>query len=166
VGVVELRANCGKALCCRLPLLLTLAKQLSVIEDEVVDTPHANIILYVSPIGGCTHCKSVLMMRQLLTPEGRPLFECDTGSDIALNNISTIATYNLLLQQQGTVGTVCGSKGDVGSMNALGTRVLKDCISMCEYAANSKMPRDRYLLFPRCDGHCSQHGGRIWSCAG
>jgi hypothetical protein len=27
-------------------------------------------------------------------------------------------------------------------MYALGTRVLKDCISTCEYAANSKMPRD------------------------
>jgi hypothetical protein len=67
-----------------------------VIDDEVVgDTPHANIILDVSPIGGCTHCKLVVMIRQLLTPEGLPLFECDTGPDIALNNINTIATYNL-----------------------------------------------------------------------
>jgi hypothetical protein len=82
------------------------------------------------------------MIRCLLTPEGRPLFECDTGADIALNDINTIATYNSLLRQHGTVGTVRGSKGDVGSMYALGTRVLKDCISTCEYAANSKMPRD------------------------
>jgi hypothetical protein len=109
-----------------------------VIDDKVSDTPHANIILDASPIGGCTHCKSMVMIRRLLTPEGRPLFECDTSSDIALNVVNTIATYNSLLRQQGTVGAVCGLKGNVGSMNALGTRVLKDCISMCEYAANSK----------------------------
>ncbi len=30
----------------------------------------------------------------------------------------------------------------MGSMYALGTRVLKDCISTSECAANSKMPRD------------------------
>jgi hypothetical protein len=47
-----------------------------------------------------------------------------------------------LLQQHGTVGTVRGSKSDVGSMFALGTMVLKDCISTCEYTATSKMPRD------------------------
>jgi hypothetical protein len=56
--------------------------------------------------------------------------------------INTIATYNLLLRQQGTVGTVRGSKGDVGSMYALGTRVLNNCMSTCEYAANSRLPHD------------------------
>jgi hypothetical protein len=78
----------------------------------------------VNPILGavCTHRKSVVMIRQLLTPEGRPLFECDTDSDIALNDINMIAKYNLLLQQHGTVGTVRGLNGDVGSMYALGTR--------------------------------------------
>jgi hypothetical protein len=83
------------------------------------------------------------MIRRMLTPEGQPLFKCDTGSDIALNDINMIAIYNLLLRQYGTVGTGRGSKGDVGSMYALGTPwVLKDCIRTCEYAANSKMPRD------------------------
>jgi hypothetical protein len=113
-----------------------------VTDNEVGDTPHANIILDVSPIGGCTHRKSVVMIRRLLTQEGRPLFECGTGSDITLNDINTIATYNSLLRQHGTVHTVCGSKGDVGSMYALGTRVLKDCISTCEYGAKSKIPHD------------------------
>jgi hypothetical protein len=151
-----------------------------VIDDKVNDTPHAHIILDVSPIGGCTHCKSVVMIRQLLTPEGWPLFKYDTGSDIAaLNDINTIATYNLLLRQHGTVGTVRGSKGDVGSMYALGTpRVLKDCISTCEYAANSKMPRDllKQLVdaMARVGSFCfpdvmanfhDAYGGRLWSCA-
>ena len=58
------------------------------------------------------------------------MFSCDVGSDVAMNYLRTIVTYNSLLCQQGTVGTVCGSKGDLGCMYyALGTRVLPDCIS-------------------------------------
>jgi hypothetical protein len=57
-----------------------------VIDNEVGDTPHANNVMDMSPIGGCTHCKSVVMIRQSLTREERPLFECDTSSDVDKHN--------------------------------------------------------------------------------
>ena len=111
-------------------------------DDGVSGAPNVDIIIDVSPIGGCTHRKSVVMIRQLVTPEDGPMFICNIGSDVALIDLCTIATYNLMLRQQGTGGTVCGSKGDLGSMYALGTRVLPDCVNTYEYAANSRLQRD------------------------
>jgi hypothetical protein len=52
-----------------------------------------------------------------------------------------------MLRQQGTGGTVRGSKGDLGSVYVLGTRVLPDCVNTCEYAANSRLPRDLLQQF-------------------
>jgi hypothetical protein len=65
-----------------------------VIGDNVGNTPHVDVIIDVSPIGGCTHRKSVVMIRQLVSPEGRPLFNCDVGSDVAMKDLRTIVTYN------------------------------------------------------------------------
>ena len=108
------------------------------VDDGVSGAPNVDIIIDVSPIGGCTHRKSVVMIRQLVTPEGGPMFICNIGSDVALIDLCTIATYNSMLRQQGTGGTVCGSKSDLGNMYALGTRVLPDCVNTYEYAANSR----------------------------
>jgi hypothetical protein len=116
------------------------------------------------------------MIRQLVTPEGGPIFVCNIG--VALIDLCTIATYSLMLRQQGTGGTVCGSKSDLGSMYALGTTVLLDCVNTCEYAANSMLPCDLLrqfveamaragsFCFPKCYGSGSGHGGPLWFCAG
>jgi hypothetical protein len=62
------------------------------VDDGVSGAPKVDIIIDVSPIGGCTHQKSVVMIRQLFTPEGGPMFICNIGSNVALIDLCTIAT--------------------------------------------------------------------------
>ena len=86
---------------------------------------------------------------------------CHLNQPNLVGSLKAIVEHNSLLCRRVPVGTARQNKGDVGTMHAIGTRVLLAGAGTVGYAANNKVPQPvlkryiaafatigSYVLFP------------------
>ena len=111
--------------------------------DGAVD-PAVDIIVDIAPVGNCTCRKSIVMVRQILSPTQMPLCEGEAKRPLMVEDLGFITLHNSLLRTRVPTGTARAGCGDLGSMHPIGTRILLDGVTTADYAANSKVPQ-RFL---------------------
>jgi hypothetical protein len=58
-----------------------------------------------------------------------------------VEDLRFITLHNSLLRTRVPFGSARASRGDLGNMHPIGTRILLDGVTTAEYAANSKVPQ-------------------------
>ncbi|KAI2512275.1 hypothetical protein MHU86_2151 [Fragilaria crotonensis] len=105
------------------------------------DNAVVDIVVDIAPIGNCTSRKSIIMVRQILSPTLDPLCKGEAGRPLMVEDLRFITLHNSLLRTRVPVGSARASRGDLGNMHPIGTRILLDGVTTAEYAANSKVPQ-------------------------
>ena len=108
---------------------------------DPMEYPFVDIIIDIAPTDFCpAGRKSVIMVRSILDNSGK-LRYCHLDGQDLLHSLDVIGEHNSLLRRQAPVGTVRQNAGDIGTMHAIGTRVLFDGRTTVGYAANMKVPQ-------------------------
>ena len=108
---------------------------------DPMEYPFVDIIIDIAPTVFCpAGRKSVVMVRSILDDSDESRYCHLDGQDLP-HSLKVIVEHNSLLRRQGPVGTVRQNAGDVGTMHAIGTRVLFDGRTTVGYAANVKVPQ-------------------------
>ena len=107
---------------------------------DPMEYPFLDIVVDIAPTDFCpAGRKSVVMVRSILDNSGESRY-CHLDGQNLPHCLDVIGEHNSLLRRQAPVGTVRQNKGDVGTMHAIGTRVLLDGRTTVGYAANTKVP--------------------------
>jgi len=104
-----------------------------------INHPHVDIVVDVAPIGNCRSRKSVVMVRNLLSPTLEPTYIGEGGKPYFFGDLQVITLHNSLVRMAVPVGAARSSKGDVGAMHPIGTRVMHDGMTISEYSTTSKV---------------------------
>ena len=89
---------------------------------DVMDDPDVDIVVDVAPIGSCKSKKSIVMIRNV----------ADDPS--LVRELRAIVLHNMMVRGQLPAGSARASKGDIGAMHPIGTRVHLDGVTLSEYA--------------------------------
>ena len=103
--------------------------------------PHMDIVIDIAPREGFRARKSVVRVRNLLSTSMDANFVGRSGEPLLNHELRTMVLHNAILRKRCRVQGVRGSQGDVGTMHALGMRVLLDGINSTSYVATHKVPR-------------------------
>jgi hypothetical protein len=93
---------------------------------DSINHPHVDIVVDVAPIGNCRYRKSVVMVHNLLSPTLEPTYIGEGGKPYFVGKLQVIMLQNFLVCRAVAVGAARSSKGDVGAMHPIGTRVMHD----------------------------------------
>ena len=107
----------------------------------VIDQPHVDIVVDIAPSGSFKARKSVVRVRNLLSPSMESAFVGKFDEPLLKHELRTIVLFNAWLRKKQTIGLARSSQGDVGAMHPVGTRVLQDGKTTTSYAATHKVPR-------------------------
>lgn len=105
------------------------------------ENPFVDIIVDIAPIGSsAVERKSIIMVRDILDEHKNSRYCHLEGHDL-VESLKAIDEHNCLLSTLSPIGTARQNAGDVGTMHAIGTRVLLDGTTTVGYAANYKVPQ-------------------------
>ncbi|KAI2505723.1 hypothetical protein MHU86_8685 [Fragilaria crotonensis] len=108
---------------------------------DPLEHPFVDIIVDIAPSGsGAVGRKSIIMVRSILDGSHESRY-CHMGRHDLLASIEVISEHNSRLRREAAVGTARQNTGDVGTMHAIGTRVLLDGMTTVGFAANDKVPQ-------------------------
>ena len=117
-----------------------------IIDPEM--TPCVDLMINVAATGLHIDCQTVVMIRNVIDDDDGEL-----GSRFAVQ-LDHITRHNTTVRLAigGSTGTARASKGDVGAMYSIGTRVELDGLRISPYHTNSCVPerilRDLVVAFP------------------
>ena len=113
---------------------------------DVKDDPNVDIVVDVAPIGSCKKKKSVVMIRNV----------ADDPS--LVGELRTIVLHNMMVRGQLPAGFARASKGDIGAMHPIGTRVLLDGQTFSEYITQCNVNKRLVSAFVTSMARvCSSH---------
>ena len=104
-----------------------------------ISAPHVDIVVNIAPIGTYTNRKSVVMVRNLLSPELEQMYWGDEGCPYFVGELPLITMHNSLIRRHVRAGHARSDQGDVGAMHPIGTRVMLDGMTLAEYAVGKKV---------------------------
>lgn len=104
-----------------------------------ISAPHVDIIVDIAPIGTYMNRKSVVMVRNLLSPELEQMYWGDEGCPYFVGELPLITMHNSLIRRHVRTGHARSDQGDVGAMHPIGTRVMLDGMTLAEYAVGKKV---------------------------
>ncbi|KAI2509352.1 hypothetical protein MHU86_5105 [Fragilaria crotonensis] len=106
------------------------------------ERPFVDIIVDIEPpVSSMIGRKSVIMVRSILDASLKSAVLSSKATICVVGCLDAIVEHNSLLRRHVPVGTARQNKGDVGTMHAIGTRVLLDGSGTVGYAANYKVPQ-------------------------
>ena len=103
--------------------------------------PHVDVVVDVAPRGSFKAHKSVVRVRNILSPKMDSNFVGRSGEPMLTHELKTITLHNTILRKRLRIGGGRSSTGDIGAMHPIGTRVLQDGIRTTSYLATRLVSR-------------------------
>jgi hypothetical protein len=105
------------------------------------ECPHVDIVVDIANAGSYRNRKSVVMVRNLLSPSMEATFVGRANEPLLVHELQMLTLHNSLLRKNLAIGGARNFTGDVGTMHPIGTRVMPNGLTTSAYCATSKVPR-------------------------
>ena len=103
--------------------------------------PFVDLVVDIAPFGSSSHCKSVIMIRNVVENESRSRLRHLSKRTSLATRLDAITFHNSHSRGAAAVGTAHVYHGNHGTMHAIGTRVPFFGNEVMAYAANSRVTK-------------------------